>query len=83
VQGRNRLGGNSLVDIFVFGRRAGKAAAEYAKRTELPTSLNLEHVRKYQQELAEAGIRQGLRSPLLLPDYTRPEIKKHTAACGA
>ncbi|WP_019932953.1 succinate dehydrogenase flavoprotein subunit [Nocardia sp. BMG111209] len=39
VHGANRLGTNSLLDINVFGRRAGIAAAEYAARaqfTELP-----------------------------------------------
>ena len=30
VHGSNRLGTNSLLDINVFGRRAGIAAAEYA-----------------------------------------------------
>jgi succinate dehydrogenase / fumarate reductase flavoprotein subunit len=39
VHGSNRLGTNSLLDINVFGRRAGIAAAEYAQRhdfVELP-----------------------------------------------
>src|SRR6201991_2510391 len=40
VHGANRLGTNSLLDINVFGRRAGIAAAEYALSTpshaELP-----------------------------------------------
>ena len=31
LHGANRLGGNSLGDILVFGRRAGLAAAEFAK----------------------------------------------------
>ena len=31
LHGANRLGGNSLSDILVFGRRAGLAACEYAK----------------------------------------------------
>src|SRR5215475_15000355 len=31
LHGANRLGGNSLSDLLVFGRRAGKSAAEYAK----------------------------------------------------
>jgi succinate dehydrogenase / fumarate reductase flavoprotein subunit len=31
MHGANRLGGNSLSDLLVFGRRAGHAAAEYAK----------------------------------------------------
>lgn len=34
VHGSNRLGTNSLLDINVFGRRAGKAAAEYAHEHE-------------------------------------------------
>ncbi|MBH0122177.1 succinate dehydrogenase flavoprotein subunit [Rhodococcus sp. NPDC003382] len=34
VHGANRLGTNSLLDINVFGRRAGIAAAEYANSTE-------------------------------------------------
>src|SRR5262247_4473461 len=31
LHGANRLGGNSLSDLVVFGRRAGMAAADYAK----------------------------------------------------
>ena len=34
VHGSNRLGTNSLLDINVFGRRAGIAAAEYAQQAE-------------------------------------------------
>ncbi len=36
VHGANRLGTNSLLDINVFGKRAGIAAAEYSAGTELP-----------------------------------------------
>jgi succinate dehydrogenase flavoprotein subunit len=32
LHGANRLGGNSLSDLLVFGRRAGKSAAEFAGR---------------------------------------------------
>ncbi|MDQ2836665.1 MAG: succinate dehydrogenase flavoprotein subunit [Actinomycetota bacterium] len=35
VHGSNRLGTNSLLDINVFGRRAGIAAAEHAGKVEL------------------------------------------------
>ena len=35
VHGANRLGGNSLLDTIVFGRRAGYAASQYAKETTL------------------------------------------------
>jgi succinate dehydrogenase / fumarate reductase flavoprotein subunit len=34
LHGANRLGGNSLSDIIVFGRRAGVAAAHYAKTAQ-------------------------------------------------
>ena len=38
LHGANRLGGNSLSDLVVFGRRAGQCAAEYAKTvTSQPT----------------------------------------------
>jgi succinate dehydrogenase / fumarate reductase flavoprotein subunit len=33
LHGANRLGGNSLSDLIVFGKRAGEYAAEYAKTT--------------------------------------------------
>src|SRR5689334_24942437 len=36
LHGANRLGGNSLSDLLVFGRRAGAAAAEYAKSAASP-----------------------------------------------
>jgi succinate dehydrogenase / fumarate reductase flavoprotein subunit len=36
LHGANRLGGNSLSDLLVFGRRAGQAAAEHAKQTGTP-----------------------------------------------
>ena len=34
VHGANRLGTNSLVDILVFGRRSGRAAAQYVRQTD-------------------------------------------------
>jgi len=36
LHGSNRLGGNSLSDLLVFGRRAGKAAAEFAAKSSTP-----------------------------------------------
>ncbi len=35
MHGANRLGGNSLSDLLVFGMRAGKGAAEYSTRVNL------------------------------------------------
>ncbi len=72
IHGRNRLMGNSLLDIIVFGRNAGKAAAAKAKTVELGTP-NLNHIYAYSKMLEEAGIAQEGVSPLLLPKYARHE----------
>ena len=40
LHGANRLGGNSLSDLVVFGRRAGRYAAEFARNNASPASLN-------------------------------------------
>ncbi len=37
LHGANRLGGNSLSDLLVFGRRAGLAAAHYAQKQSWPS----------------------------------------------
>jgi len=70
VHGRNRLMGNSLLEICVYGRRAGRSAAGYAASVAAgkPT---LEHVAVWNKELDAAGINGALKSPILLPDYTR------------
>ena len=70
IHGRNRLMGNSLLDIIVFGRNAGKAAAAKAKQVEIGT-MNLDHIQAYAEELKEAGLETGDVSPLLLPKYAR------------
>ncbi len=70
VHGRNRLMGNSLLEICVFGRRAGAAAAERAKEVTLG-KLTLAHADTWNKELAELGIEASHQSPMLLPDYTR------------
>jgi succinate dehydrogenase / fumarate reductase, flavoprotein subunit len=43
LHGANRLGGNSLSDLIVFGRRAGRYAAEFAKSNG-PVTVNEEEV---------------------------------------
>ena len=72
IHGRNRLMGNSLLDIIVFGRQAGKAAAARAKEVALG-KLTLAHIDEYAKTLAEAGLDTGDVSPLLLPRYARHE----------
>jgi len=51
LHGANRLGGNSLSDLLVFGRRAGLAAAEHAKQIGKP---------KIEDAQADEGTREML-----------------------
>ena len=64
MQGANRLGGNSLSDLLVFGMRSGEAAAEYARGlgTERPEVVD-EHVE---------GIAKWALTPFERPDGENP-----------
>lgn len=70
IHGTNRLMGNSLLDIIVFGRRAGRHAAAVSKDSPVPEGLNLEHVNVYHRELEETGAADERVGPMLLPHYT-------------
>lgn len=75
VHGRNRLMGNSVLDYNVFGRRAGKFAAEYVKAATIG-KLTLEHITAYENELKKARIKTDRIAPVLLPLYTPEDVKK-------
>jgi succinate dehydrogenase / fumarate reductase flavoprotein subunit len=70
IHGKNRLMGNSLLDIIVFGRIAGKSAGAACKDITVG-KLTLDHGAKFEKEIADAGIVTDAVSPKLLPDYTR------------
>lgn len=78
VHGRNRLMGNSLLDVICYGRRAGESAAMHSKEVT-PGKLTLEHLKTYHHELEEAGIDSKNRSPMILPDYRREGLKSKAA----
>ncbi|MBI5826664.1 MAG: FAD-binding protein [Deltaproteobacteria bacterium] len=75
VHGRNRLMGNSLLDVLVFGRRAGLRAAEYAKSNRPGVKLTLRHVEAFNREVEEAGIDGARTAPILLPDYSPDHVR--------
>ena len=70
IHGRNRLMGNSLLDVIVFGRNAGRSVAAKYKNVTVG-KLTLDHVNKFAEEMKEAGIVTDVVSPKLLPDYAR------------
>ena len=63
LHGANRLGGNSLSDLLVFGKRAGQAAANYA--------VSSGAVRPIPKRQIEAGIAE-LPGPLKRPSGASP-----------
>ena len=69
IHGTNRLMGNSLLDIIVFGRIAGTEAASYSQ-TAHPGEGTLDHVRRFDEERAGARVDDDMLSPKLLPNYT-------------
>ncbi len=76
IHGANRLMGNSLLDIIVFGRIAGKNAAEFALNSWKDGALNLDHVAAYNKEVVDAGVADGRVAPALLPMYTDERIRE-------
>lgn len=68
IHGKNRLMGNSLLDIIVFGRNAGRNAGNRAKNTPIG-KLTLAHIDKFEKDVAQAGVENEVLSPMLLPDY--------------
>jgi len=62
LHGANRLGGNSLSDLLVFGKRAGTAAAEHAKRAA-PVEIDGGDVEKATRDMLEPFERAGGDSP--------------------
>ncbi len=77
IHGRNRLMGNSLLDVVVYGRRAGEAAAERAAGMKKAGRMTLQHLEKFHKDLKAARVGKGRVAPVLLPEYRRTETVDH------
>jgi succinate dehydrogenase/fumarate reductase flavoprotein subunit len=76
IHGKNRLMGNSQLDLYVFGRSAGKNAASKAKTVKLG-KLSLEHINKYEKMLKKSNIKTERKAPILLPEYRGKKTLEH------
>ncbi len=63
LHGANRLGGNSLSDLVVFGRRAGLYAAEYAKKLTGSPAIDAGQVEALERACLEPFERTGGENP--------------------
>jgi succinate dehydrogenase / fumarate reductase, flavoprotein subunit len=62
LHGANRLGGNSLSDLLVFGRRAGLAAAQHATRTSVG-AIDESQIAEGEKDLLAPFSNTGSESP--------------------
>ena len=82
LHGANRLGGNSLSDLIVFGKRAGEFAAKYAKENKAGqiNSAQIEEAARRHvlaEPLGEVGQRPAALLALQGPDAPRI-LQQHT-----
>ena len=70
LHGANRLGGNSLSDLIVFGKRAGEYAAKRAKDLAQP-SIDEEQVGRAIDDMLAPLMREGGENPGLIYDDMR------------
>jgi succinate dehydrogenase / fumarate reductase, flavoprotein subunit len=62
LHGANRLGGNSLSDLLVFGKRAGEYAARFAKENA-PGAVNMQEVETAEKRALEPFARSSSENP--------------------
>ena len=76
LHGANRLGGNSLSDLLVFGRRAGVAAAEHANRSG-PVEVDAQQVLEGTREVLEPFERPKGESPYQIHRELEDTMQNH------
>lgn len=78
VHGANRLGGNSLLETIVFGRRAGAAAANYVKgKTKAADNVTLSRAKAALDErMAVMSDPSGTENPYKIKDELQAAMPK-------
>ena len=76
LHGANRLGGNSLSDLLVFGRRAGLAAAEHA-RSVGPVSIDTKQIEEASREMLEPFARGEGESPYRIHEALQDAMQSY------
>jgi succinate dehydrogenase / fumarate reductase flavoprotein subunit len=76
MNGANRLGGNSLSDLLVFGRRAGMGAAQFAKTNNQWRSVNDHEIESQARRTMAPFERQG-QDPYTVHSALQDAMGKH------
>jgi succinate dehydrogenase / fumarate reductase flavoprotein subunit len=77
MHGANRLGGNSLSDLLVFGRIAGLHAAKYAKANATLPSLDKGEIDEAMREALAPFDRPDGPNPFLLHDDLKDKMQTY------
>ncbi|HEY8038216.1 MAG TPA: hypothetical protein VIF15_00410, partial [Polyangiaceae bacterium] len=75
--GANRLGGNSLSDLLVFGRIAGLHAAKYAKGRVDPPALDKDEIAEATREALAPFAREEGPNPFLLHEDLKDKMQTY------
>ncbi len=76
MHGANRLGGNSLSDLLVFGKRAGEHAAKHAKSIDELPALNEDVVLSHVKEALAPFEREEGENPFVIHDDLRAMMQE-------
>src|SRR5688572_19297676 len=78
LHGANRLGGNSLSDLLVFGQRAGEFAAKYAKGTAIGkiNDEQLKEISAWALSAFDKGSMSGSENPFQIQTDLQEEMHK-------
>ena len=77
MHGANRLGGNSLSDLLVFGYLAGKHAIEYAKKITVHSQFDADQVTKIIRSATDILNRESGENPYLLHEKLENNMQKN------
>ena len=77
MHGANRLGGNSLSDLLVFGYLSGKSASEYAKNRATHSEIDQEEVRRIIRDATDILNRESGANPYLLHEELEENMQKN------
>ncbi len=76
LHGSNRLGGNSLSDLLVFGKRAGEHAAEYARNLSAAPQINPEEVAEIARALVKPFENRHGENPFVVHEDLQKMMQK-------
>jgi succinate dehydrogenase / fumarate reductase flavoprotein subunit len=77
LHGANRLGGNSLSDLLVFGRLSGIGAAEYVKKLGSTPKADDDQIKAVFRRATEPLQREGGENPYALHDELADTMQHH------